>query len=202
MSSLWAPVVEKFVSGMRYVVLRAMIARSPRQRMQGIEVSDLICSGRTELLFSKLGAALALIASVDPYRFDRVERDLRRIVFLESGPEFWPEARACVLNDVGDLSTEEVALHVVHEAAHARLWGAGFRYAPALRARIERICVSAELAFLQKVSGSTRLIEETERKLDQKWWTPDQRRARTAEDLERIPTQTWIHRPRSRREER
>lgn len=194
MQRLWRPAVGHPVSWVRYAVLRAMIARSPRQNVEGLEASDLIASGRTELLFAKLGAALGLIASVDPPRFARLTRDLRRVVFLESGPEYWPEARACVLNDVADLSAAEVALRVVHEAAHARLWNAGFRYGPDVRARIERICVSAELAFVRKLPESAQLVEETERKLEQEWWAADRRAERVADDLRQVGAPAWMQR--------
>lgn len=121
------------------------------------EVRDLISRGDSQARFRKLGEALALIESAQPSLMRRVRSSIERIVFLESGPEYWPRARACILHDVTNLSATQVALIVVHEATHGRLWRAGIRYGPAVRERVERICVRAELALLPNLPSGANL---------------------------------------------
>jgi hypothetical protein len=159
-----------------------------------VDVANLLATSNSSVLFSKVDAALTFIAVHDPHRGDRISRDIKRIVFLESGPEFWPGADACVLHDITRLSIEQVALIIVHEATHARLWHAGIRYNSGNQGRVERLCVSAELAFLARIPNSGHLRITTERKLNQAWWTKEARFERHRDELVAVGAPTWMQR--------
>lgn len=182
------------ISLIRSLLLRAMMRGAPRTTSHGLEIVDLLADGRTDALFERARSALELIARSDPHRIARVRRDLKRIVFLESGPEYWPFVDACVLHDIRALSVGRVALLIVHEAAHARLWNAGIRYSTAERARVEHACVSAEMAFLAHVPESDELQRRTREKINETWWDTDRQFKRHQEELVAVGAPVWLQR--------
>ena len=71
-----------------------------------------------------------------------------------------------------DTSSEELALTLVHEGAHARLRRRGFGYDETIRARIERICIHNELAVARRLPDSGHLVEMKKARLaweDKEW---------------------------------
>lgn len=184
--------IGRAVDIVRYVVLQLMIASSARTTVAGFDVADLISRGDSQARFRKLGEALALIESAQPSLMRRVRSSIERIVFLESGPEYWPRARACILHDVTNLSATQVALIIVHEATHGRLWRAGIRYGPAVRERVERICVRAELALLPNLPSGANFVEHTRQKLSSEWWSDEQRKERHAEVIADVEAPAWM----------
>lgn len=176
----------------RYMVLRIMVASSPRDSASGIVIADLLSVPGTAARFAKLREALLLIESNAPLLMRRLQRDLRRIVFLESGPEFWAVGSTCVLHDIRGLSVVQVALLLVHEGTHARLWRSGIRYGADVRDRVERICVGAELEFLKKLPHEEELLKYTKTKLDKPWWRGDQQAARHADVIADVEAPAWL----------
>ncbi len=187
-----AALVDQGVSWMRSLVLRWLSLRAPKDRIHGLVVVDLINEEDAKERFSKVGEALQLIERLDPARMRMIQRELAQIVLFESGPEYWPASRTCVLYDIRDLSAVDIALHVIHETAHARLWRRGFRYSPEVRDRIERACVASEVRFLNRMPNGGRLRDEAWSKLDKQWWTADHVRNRRARDLEDLGAPQWI----------
>lgn len=106
---------------------------------------------------SIVSAALDLIASVDPVRFTRLRRDLRRIFVTgcSADAQYWAELDMCLLRgDVllrKDITPAQIALTLVHEGTHARLAKAGFAYSPTSRNRHEVLCIKAEFAFASRL---------------------------------------------------
>jgi len=184
--------IGRAVAIVRYAVLQFMIASSPRTSVAGFDVADLMSRGDSQARFRKLGEALALIESAQPSLMRRVRSSIARIVFLESGPEYWPRGRACILHDVTNLSAIQVALIVVHEATHGRLWRAGIRYSPAVRERVEQICVRAELALLAKLPSGATFVEYTRQKLSSQWWSDEQRKERHGEVIADVEAPAWM----------
>jgi len=184
---LWATAFGYLILAVRNGLLYAYLQACPRISHRGFVIADCSGSDESDALFQKARRAIDLIHDLDRRRFGRIRRDVRRIVFLGTGPQYWPGLRACIFHDVTRTRTEFVALTIVHEATHARLWNAGFRYHPSIRKRIERLCVAQELVFLERLpDDDEELLNFTKTKLDRPWWTREERIRRTKEDLERV----------------
>lgn len=106
-----------------------------------------------DVLFERVDAALARIAQVDPRRFRRLARDLAELHVRRGFTRgaFYPASRTCVLDNTfvanPQFGIDDVAACIVHEAMHARVAAMGVRVEGRDRAREERICRKAELAF-------------------------------------------------------
>jgi hypothetical protein len=141
--------------------------------VQGLPVFDLDPDARTiePELTARIDEALQIIDHFAPARFDRLRRDVRRIL-LRRMPglqgKYWPALDAVVLDRefVQRRGNALIALVLVHEATHARLEHAGFRYHPEMRARIERICTRAEIALAERMPGSEVALTRLNRALD------------------------------------
>jgi hypothetical protein len=119
--------------------------------------------GLKRLAAARLTHALELVQQRDPKRFRRMCADMPRIVVgvPEVGDAaYHPDIELCVVSfellTRRELTSTQLALLVVHEATHARIERAGIRYVPERRARIERACLRAELAFAERFSGRER----------------------------------------------
>jgi hypothetical protein len=129
--------------------------------------------------FMKVGTALALIAQADPRRYRRIAADMPRIfVRRGGGSAYWSLVDTCVLEDrhVRQDPRANVALTIVHEAAHARLYRRGIRYWPDLVERIEHRCIMEQILFTRRlkrmgweVDGMTKYLEA---RLDRQYLDP------------------------------
>ena len=81
---------------------------------------------------------------------------------------------------------------IVHEATHARLWRAGYRYDEANRGRIERICVRAETTFASRIPDSAVAIARTEQLLESQWWTREEHQRRSLVELRTLGCPQWL----------
>jgi hypothetical protein len=120
----------------------------------------------------KLCAALDLIAATEPRRLSRMRRDVDRILITTvqtAWGQFHPPLRMCLLDEEHvcrpNITAEDIALTLVHEATHARLFAAGLDYPPALRGRIERVCMRQELVFALRLTNTDSHKARLERKL-------------------------------------
>jgi hypothetical protein len=171
-----------------------LLSTAPRRRILGIEVSSLSADEYVQLLFERAGTALALIARYDPNRFDRVQRDLTRIVLIAGGGGFYhPELRACVIDvaHLQDASEAQLAVFITHEAVHARLANCGIPYTGDLQGRIESLCVTEAARFASKLPAGSVLEAETQRALSSPWWTPHQLHQRRASQLRSHGVPEW-----------
>jgi hypothetical protein len=110
--------------------------------------------------------AVALLDKYDPVRFRRICRDLGNgiIVFPTPGTaraEYHRDVDVCFLKGDFVLSGHPgfIALSIVHEATHARMRRLSHAD-PARRARMERICINAQIAFASHVPGVSATIDE------------------------------------------
>jgi len=155
---------------------RAVFALSNRRMISGLAVGVWAHSGNERAqLFDKLEGALKLIAYHDPRRFGLLSKYIKRVVILvhpHARGSFLAALDACLLDSGFALSQEttvsQLALVIVHEATHARLWHLGFGYTEAERARLERTCTKAELAFARRLAVSERdkLVDQAQRDLE------------------------------------
>lgn len=134
-----------------------------RHALEGVEVWLLDSDTR-----DRVAAALAIVRRTDPWLHARLGALFSGGIFVFASDhvfrgEFHVEGKRCVLS-VGDgddgHSPWDIALTIVHEAAHARLHARGIGYPEGRRARIERLCVGREIAFARRAGASPDDIED------------------------------------------
>ena len=108
---------------------------------------------QTEQVAQRLTAALDLIAAYAPRCYRRLQTDLAGFVverFACRGA-FLPMSRECLVELTFTVNPQhtlpEIAASIVHEATHARIAHRCGTLPPEHRAREERLCRRAELAF-------------------------------------------------------
>lgn len=181
--------------------LQLWMRASVRQQIAGFEVFLVGEEDQKSDYLLKLEEALALIARVDPPRFARLQQDLQ--YFLIYGPgtfrgSYVHELGMCRLDDeyvrAASTSPADLALTIVHEAAHARLEHAGVRYSDAHRIRIERGCIAAQIAFARKLSASAALVERLrdQHRRAEEVWSPAAARAHSIAALRRLGCPEWL----------
>ncbi|MDB4906143.1 MAG: hypothetical protein JWO05_927 [Gemmatimonadetes bacterium] len=111
----------------------------------------------TSAVLARLDEALALLEELEPRRMRHLRRDLLQfwIVRYPCRGAYFPDTRSCLTELTflarRDISAAVVASSILHEGVHARV--AGFRArvggssSEENRAREERLCRRAELAF-------------------------------------------------------
>lgn len=77
--------------------------------------------------------------------------------------QFDPHSWTCELDGrfvLDDTTTPElIAVTIVHEATHARLFKRGFGYVEEVRDRVEEICLRRDLAFTARLPDGARARE-------------------------------------------
>lgn len=121
--------------------------------------------------FQRVEEALGLIKAYDRARYNRLIRDLERVLVIPvSGyvAEFNSAIGACTLDSrfVRTQTLEMIASSIVHEATHARLIRCGIGYEEQERARVEAVCIRRELAFAEKLPNGQQLRESKARNLE------------------------------------
>ncbi len=100
--------------------------------------------------FEKANKALNILRSVDPRRYQRVQRYMPILAHVRQGGDFYKHsARAFYVQSKPD-DPAFFASMIVHEATHAYLINKGFRYEKSVREQHERICAREQLAFIVK----------------------------------------------------
>lgn len=181
------------LSPLRRCVVWFLVRCADRVEVGGIALVDVAHSGQS--LAAKMRGALDLIERTEPRRMRRIRTDVHRIVLIAAGPpEYWPGAKGFALpvRSVVELDEARLALLLVHEATHARLWNAGIRYRPSLRARIEKLCVNEEEAFARKLGCSGSVLLELAAKRDRNWWEGDHARESRVEALRELGWPQWL----------
>lgn len=180
---------------LRWGLNRAALKMSPTKRISGFEVVDMSIAEHDAVCFDRVAKVLDLIQRVDPRRFRRMSRDVRRILITHTGGaagSYWSDLDACALDAQHLLgSLESAAMTLVHEATHARLRRAGFSYTPELRPRLERLCLEAEIAFGERLPNSSDLIAEAQHALNSPWWSDDASNQRQAQQLRTLGWPEW-----------
>src|SRR3954465_3146194 len=104
---------------------------STRLRGDGIDLVVRAAEHDAATFFEKTQQAFDLLRKADPRRWARIQRDLRRVVLISGGGEFFfTKLRAYVMDgpSLRLRSSLEIASSLVHEATHARLYRAGMEY--------------------------------------------------------------------------
>ena len=147
----------------------------------------------------RVADALALIRTADTRRYARLLRDVRRVTLygqVRTAGTFSAPQRAVVVDTMhaGTASLPMLALTLVHEATHARIHAAGLRVPESAMGREERICVEAEVAFVERLGAEyAPLIPILRGKLDRPWWSSEDKFARfLADQRARGMPEWWI----------
>lgn len=151
-----------------------VILISDRQSVRGITLVDLTLQGDPRREMEKVRNALAMIDQHDPRIIRRMARDVRYLLVSSTAGtagEYWEHVRSIVLDQavIGRQLESAIAMTIVHEAMHARLWRMGVGRFPD-RGRIEGVCVAAEIRFAEKVPGTEAQVEGAHRKLASRYW--------------------------------
>lgn len=120
-------------------------------------------------LFNRIIEAINLIQEVDERRFDWIWNGMQKFYVSRDLPtQFWSRHGTCVLNasKIATGKRADIALSIVHEAAHARLCRSGIYAWPDIRQRIEGVCVREEMRFLRRLGNAGWRVEA---RLD--WYT-------------------------------
>jgi len=199
-----------------YVGRQILFWLAPSRTLHGLTVGlQPSLDGQVDArAFEKIEAGLGLIAAHEPRRLQRISRDLKRIWVERTAyaPAYYvEELRLCVIDrtfvTADTTAPAMIAVAVVHEATHARLFRRNIPYAEAIRPRIEAIYDAQSAGFAQRLPGgealSRRILEQ--RPTDPTHWASDNldRRwvdARRAElvaarhELEDSPLPEWLKR--------
>lgn len=104
-------------------------------------------------VLARLDEALGLIETHAPWRMRHLRRDVRQIsvVRFPCRGAYFPDERICVTELTflarRDITAAPVAASILHEGVHARVDRMGVRREGRDRAREERLCRRAEVAF-------------------------------------------------------
>jgi hypothetical protein len=114
--------------------------------------------------FARVEAALDLIARYDPRRLRTIRRSFDRIWIRRTtyAPAYYIDAtRLCVIDQrfliAPETTVDRVAVAIIHEATHARLFRHKIPYAEAMRSRIEVICDEESAAFADRLPDGASL---------------------------------------------
>lgn len=121
---------------------------------------------------NQIADALQLISDAAPHRYRRLTRELAWVVAVPGADfRFLPAIQGCLIRAewLDEVGVVDVALVLVHEATHARLWRRGFSYEPEERERIELLCLRAEAELLHRL-GRDGDAERVIQRIDQRWW--------------------------------
>ncbi|MEP6765809.1 MAG: hypothetical protein ABJB66_15955 [Gemmatimonadaceae bacterium] len=111
----------------------------------------------TNAVIERLDEALALIEQHQPWRLKHLQRDLKeiRVERFACRGAFIPDERVCITELTflarRDISAAPVASSILHEGVHARVHAMGVSSVDRDRAKEERMCRRAELAFGQSL---------------------------------------------------
>ena len=174
-----------------------LIWTARRGIVEGVRVCVSHSADDGDDVFGKVAEALRLIDMYAPRMSARMRRDVKRLLFADvSGGRYLAGLRTSMIGvDYARRAPPlELAMMFVHEATHARLAIAGFRYLGACRERIERICIAAEIAFAERVPGSETAIDSTRALYKSEWWTPERSTEDDIAGLRRRGLPDWIMR--------
>ena len=175
-----------------------VLLTSSKRKCQGMQVALAHASALSDEVLAQIDSALLLMEQFDPLGFARLRRCLKCVVVLQTGgPAFIPPIRGCILGESLVLSSTStgLALMLVHEAAHARLWQLGFRYGSTIRSRIERFCIRCEIAFASRLPESDTTVPWVRQKLTHdELWTDESLRKRRQIQLADLDLPVWLRR--------
>lgn len=168
-----------------------------RERHRGFELVNAASPESYALLRQKLDQGLDLVEHFDPVRFAQIQRSLKRFVFIPGGGDHYSRALSAHMVDASGLPQQtnlQTALVIVHEATHARLERSGIAMTAANAARVEHICVKAQVTFVRRIPGTEQTAEDLLRTLNTQWWGPEEAKRRQLRRLQVAGCPDWLTR--------
>jgi hypothetical protein len=172
----------------------------------GVRVRNGVLGPKAQPAFRPLAAGIEFLAQAKPRWAVRTRRDATGILVAQlsmSDAQFWPEGRFIVV-DLGFLSGERaapiaVALALVHEAAHARLFRRYVPYTERNYLRVERACVRQQVAFLAGLppTPATALLLTHYREVQDSvatHWGPEASDSRFRAAIDQLEVPEWFRR--------
>ena len=154
---------------------QAMWLLSHRSTIESIPAGWSAEGADLALAKDRLTDAIALLTTTWPRWLHRtrpyaVRIQVRRII--ASNGAWHRESRQVDLDHdylcARDREAADIASTLVHEFTHARIDAAGIRYGLATRIRIERVCISQEIAFATRLPPSE-ATDQLAARLRRKW---------------------------------
>ncbi len=178
---------------LRWALLNTLFLLSSKTVIGGIEVID-VAEVDVDQTLRRLREALDVIRRTDVRRYERMRRDLRRIVLMKAGvPQFASEVGACLIRSayVREKSAEAVATTLVHEAVHARIHRRGVGYGPGLRIRVEEVCVKQQIDFARAL-GNPEILSHLTQVLKAPLWVLALQHEDTIAALRSLGVPEWM----------
>ena len=145
-------------------IINLQLLRAPRARVGAILVADLGDQDPAQAnTLDRLSAALDAVRDVSPRRFQRMQRDVRRVLaayipvfaLYHSG-----SATIFVQHElIAEQDAKGIAVLLVHEATHARIAHAGVKLNPQNKLQVERRCYLEQIDFASQLRGGAPLVE-------------------------------------------
>ena len=183
--------------------LRFVWLFSARRTVHGIRAA--VFAEDADKCFERLDEGLVSIAEHDPHAFSNLQLFGGILVFGNERfrSAYWSDsARLCVVTEryllSPSLRSEELALTLVHEAMHARLYKAGVTYREGRRAAIEVLCAMAELRLARRIPPQNELVGEIEGRIDnwattgEQKWSDRSMHSKKVEYLRELGTPGWV----------
>jgi hypothetical protein len=166
-----------------------------REEHRGFELVNTADSQLYEAFVEKLDQGLDVIQYFDPLLFRRIGRSVKRFIFVPGGGDHYSPVLEAHMMDVATLVQQTnlyTALLIIHEATHARLERCGISMTQSNAARVERLCVDAQVAFARRVPGGEEVAQQLLRTLETPWWGPDEARSRIIRRLGLAGWPKWL----------
>lgn len=139
------------------------VRHSEVARFDGIGLADV--RRRGDSFARTIGHSLRLVKELDARRYARITRLIRWIVngvyVKGTVATYFLSIRTCWVQFEDDFPelTEDIlagiyACMLVHESTHGVIASRGIKYSPANRTRIERLCVTEETRFAERLVAS------------------------------------------------
>ena len=202
----------KIKTALKYLPQLLLLRFGGQFRIAGVRVvAPFLDQKRAEALRAKVGASLSLLQNYSPKHHRRVERFIPNVLILGGHSYravYTADLKLCDVSREFALSEstspERLALTLVHEAAHGYIHSRGVLYAEDRRARIERICVKAEIAFADRIPQGHALVAEAKQCLEYgpDYWTDKSFLRREVEGLTKAGMPQFLIRAFARRRSR
>lgn len=181
---------------LRRAVSALLLRLYPTRRVADIRIVFTDLAADRDATEERLTAVFETVRRVEERAFVAVKRYVKHVVIWGGHYTAYDQLGGVHLSSawLADSSDVELAAALVHEATHLRLIRLGVRYKDEQqRARIERLCVKRQAAFLRRAQdGGADLAAELERALERPWWTDEAHRARAERLVSDAELPGWL----------
>ena len=159
----------------RYLVshlrTRYLLSVSTVKTFDSFELYALVNDEKSRSFFNLAIESLNLLSQIDPLRFKRVKKNLKRIAFLKQGCGYYdPHFAAFIVDSFREDDAVLFSSAIVQAATHGYLRSKGISYNKRSAERLEKLCVKEQLRFIKRVIDLKKEWSQEEKvKQFQKW---------------------------------